>query len=64
MGKHRSKYDKYDNTYEEPEIFVKNTSKRKSNQYDKCKNYDCDDNNDGFCLRYKDRAKHACKKYR
>jgi len=60
MARHKSKYD---DMYEEPEIFVKN-NKRKSNQYDKCKNYDCDDNNDGFCLRYKNRAKNTCKKYR
>jgi len=60
MAKHRPRPD---DIYDEPEVFVKN-NKRKSNQYDKCKNYDCDDNNDGFCLRYKNRAKNACKKYR
>jgi len=59
----RKSNNNYEDMYDEPEVFVKN-NKRKSNQYDKCKNYDCDDNNDGFCLRYKNRAKSACKKYR
>jgi len=47
---------------EEDEIFLKNT-KHKSNQYDKCKNYDCEENDNGFCMRYKNKAKYTCKSF-
>jgi len=59
MGKSR----KQDSFYEEEYTFTKN-NKHKSSQYEKCRNYDCDDNDDGFCSRYKNKAKNTCKKFR
>jgi len=60
MAKNKSKQDLM---FEEEDVYVKNT-KHKSAQYDKCRNYDCDENDDGFCCRYKNKAKHTCKKFR
>jgi len=50
--------------YEDERIVFTNNNKRKSNQYDKCKNYDCDENDDGFCHKHKNKAKHNCRQFR
>lgn len=59
MAKNRSK--------QEPmytDVLYTKSTKHKSNQYEKCRNEDCEENDNGFCYRYKNRAKNSCKKYR
>jgi len=49
--------------YEDDGMYMKST-KSKSNQYNKCRNDDCEENDNGFCSKYKNKAKNVCKKFR
>jgi len=55
---------KFNDNYDDLNVRSKGGKRIKRNQFNKCRNNECEDNDYGFCSKYKDRAKSACKHYK